>query len=183
MMRPMVLTAYKQNGNPHVTQPMQLLSERGDLRVLFGGFDTQFIHHTRRQIFTFPTEAALYFCSTKLPYLAVIIGDKSGGLNLYCHVSTPCVFGQGEVRYIDLDLDVLCKVGEIPQVIDEDEYLSHRRQMCYPAPLMHLAEKGVQAILADINAAKFPFDGTMQRFLHAVLGAKGDELDFTGVLA
>lgn len=174
-MQAVVLTAYKYSGRPHCTQPLLMAHESKHMRVLLGRYHAPFIHHTRHRVFAFADEVALYFCSATLPYLAVVIVTRQGQLRLYCHMATPCSFGDGVVRYIDLDLDVVGDPGGGLQVIDQDDYQHSLRELCYPAHLMHLAERGARQVQADIAAARYPFDDTMHRFARAVLAA-GDDL-------
>lgn len=170
-MQSMILTAYKQNGQLHCTQPLFLLHQDKTQRVLFGDYHAPFIHHTRHRVFGYADEVALYFCLKGRPYLPAIVVNRQGERRLYCHIASPCEFGNGVVRFVDLDLDVVTDTdGEI-LVIDQDEYEQNKHQLRYPAPLMHLAEQGVKQVLHDIQAAFYPFDQTMHRFTKAVLDA------------
>jgi succinoglycan biosynthesis protein ExoA len=82
--------------------------------------------------------------------------QSGSDLNLYIDVCTPAEWGDGWVKMIDLDLDVLRQRNSEKVVLDdEDEFLEHQRTLNYPqrvidsartsaADLMHRAEQRIE---------------------------------------
>lgn len=76
----------------------------------------------------------------------------------YCNVGSPAEIDEltGELRYVDLALDVWAAPDGTYHVLDEDEYRGHLAAGHYPAPLDSGAERGRVALLALVAARALP---------------------------
>lgn len=71
----------------------------------------------------------------------------------YCDIAEPAVIDQGQIRMVDLELDVWVSVQGQPLVLDESEFETRplsetQRQMAW---------KGLQALLTMLEARSGPF--------------------------
>ena len=62
-----------------------------------------------------------------------------------------------EVSMVDLDLDVVERIGQAPYIDDEDEFLDHQRLFGYPDDVVAQVRKDADGLLADVQAARAPF--------------------------
>ena len=90
---------------------------------------------------------------------------------LYCNICAPAEFVVGddgpELRFLDLDLDVLVRPDGACVVTDEDEFARNAERYGYPLPVREGARASVAALLDAVRARRPPFDAIG-------LGAAGD---------
>ena len=66
---------------------------------------------------------------------------RKTGIYYYCNLASPSLYDGEAIKNIDYDLDVkLFPDGRI-EILDEDEYEQHGREMGYSEPLKHAVEK------------------------------------------
>lgn len=94
----------------------------------------------------------------------VIAGYAPGGdlRACYCNICRPATLAltaEGpEVRFVDLDIDVLVRPDGACVVTDEDEFAQHARQYGYPPEVREGARAAVAALLAAVRERRPPFD-------------------------
>ncbi len=71
---------------------------------------------------------------------------------VYADITTPPEWDQAQVRSVDLDLDVIHRFDGEVQVLDEDEFALHRRQMNYPADLARQARADCAEVARRMTA-------------------------------
>ncbi|MBM3139910.1 MAG: GNAT family N-acetyltransferase [Chloroflexi bacterium] len=77
----------------------------------------------------------------------------------YANVSLPATFDGRELRWIDLDLDVvLWRSGRLA-LVDVDEFREHRARFGYPPELVARAEATADDLLRAARIRAAPFDG------------------------
>ena len=90
--------------------------------------------------------------------------------SVYCDITTPAVWGEGQVIVTDLDLDVrkLRQTGEV-QLVDEDEFAEHQRKYGYPDEIVAQARKASSWLVQAIRDGDVePFAGHFRRWLALV---------------
>ena len=100
------------------------------------------------------------------------LGDASGGhtgqteaesslFGYYCNVATPVLFDGENLRYADLQLDVIVRPQDgrlIYEVRDEDEFDAAVKRYAYTPALIDSARAAVEEIVVLVKAGRFPFD-------------------------
>lgn len=80
----------------------------------------------------------------------------------YCNICRPAtlaVTADGpEVRFVDLDIDVLVQPDGACVVTDEDEFARHAARYGYPPEVQEAAQAAVAALLAAVRGRRPPFD-------------------------
>ncbi|HET7558462.1 MAG TPA: DUF402 domain-containing protein [Limnochordia bacterium] len=84
--------------------------------------------------------------------------DGGGLRGHYVNIATPAKLGNRELSFIDLDLDVIVRADLRYEVVDEDEFARHARELGYPQELIDGAQKGLERILERIEQRRSPFD-------------------------
>jgi hypothetical protein len=80
-----------------------------------------------------------------------------GSPALYIDVSTPSRIENGVLHTVDLDLDVIRDRDGRVEVIDQDEFLLHQKQLAYPDELIENAERSAREIEAAVTRGDEPF--------------------------
>lgn len=99
--------------------------------------------------------AICYFHSD---YWFNIIGMlRNDGVYYYCNISSPFIYYDGVLKYIDYDLDVKVFPDMTYILLDEDEYEQHRVEMNYPKELDPILRRNIDILLQWIRERKGPF--------------------------
>lgn len=86
-----------------------------------------------------------------------------GELELYVDVVSGTTRTETSVTTVDLDLDVIRRRNGNVELIDVDEFETHRVELGYPDHLVHHAEKVATQVLAAVHAGEEPFAGAAAR--------------------
>ncbi|MYH67418.1 MAG: DUF402 domain-containing protein [Dehalococcoidia bacterium] len=73
-------------------------------------------------------------------------------------MTTPPEFDDGEIRYIDLDLDVTVRAGGTIELLDVDEFEEHRLEYGYPPDVVEQAQAAAGELSTLAQRQQFPFD-------------------------
>ncbi len=76
---------------------------------------------------------------------------------VYCDITTPASWGDGEVRIVDLDLDVRRRRWGDIERLDEDEFAEHRTRFGYPDEVVAEAIAASLWLLRALGAGTEPF--------------------------
>ena len=146
----------KFDGSPHWEFESWFVREEGPLVVTFDFFGTVFqtwkgpwegTHHTHN-----------YFWTDRWYNVMRLVLPDGTFDGWYCNATTPAEFDGENVRYIDLDLDVLVPARGEPRVVDEDEFLEHSERMGYPRDVIEHARDAVDELLRLAAAGEPPFE-------------------------
>lgn len=83
---------------------------------------------------------------------------REDGVYYYCNIGSPYRWENNVLRYVDYDLDVKVFPDMTYQVLDQDEYEAHRRQMKYPPEVVAEIEQGLKELISLIQQRKGPFE-------------------------
>jgi hypothetical protein len=80
----------------------------------------------------------------------------------YVNISTPAVWKDGTLNFIDLDLDVIWRssTGEV-MLDDEDEFALHQVRYSYPSDLIEQSLRSGLEVRQLIAQRRDPFDGSL----------------------
>lgn len=82
---------------------------------------------------------------------------REDGVYYYVNMSSPFVFDEKSLKYIDYDLDVKVFPDMSYLILDEDEYAEHKRQMKYPEVIDQILQDNLTQLLGWIKQRKGPF--------------------------
>ena len=72
-------------------------------------------------------------------------------------MSSPFVYDNKSLKYIDYDLDVKVFPDMTYMILDEDEYAEHRKEMGYPDVIDQILQKNLETLLSWIKQRRGPF--------------------------
>lgn len=161
------IQSYKHNGTLHrVWEETMILQATKQFYI--GVNDktkvTEYDGHTWRT----KEPAVCYFHSD---YWFNVIGTvRTDGVHYYCNMSSPILYDQGALKYIDYDLDIKVYPDMTIKLLDEDEYELHKEQMNYPEIIERILFGQIDILKQMIYQKKGPFvpgflDYWYERFL------------------
>ncbi|MFD1040065.1 DUF402 domain-containing protein [Virgibacillus byunsanensis] len=161
------IKSYKHNGQLHRIWESSLVLKGTETEIIGANDKTQVIESDGR---TWKTRepAICYFHSQ---YWFNIIGMiRRDGIYYYCNISSPFIYDDEALKYIDYDLDVKVYPDMTYDLLDEDEYAEHSKQMDYPNVLDRILHHNLEYLLSWIRQRKGPFspefiDQWYERFL------------------
>ena len=94
------------------------------------------------------------------------VNGYPGEPEIYVDICTPASWSGTElVEMVDLDLDVIRMRDGTVQLIDEDEFEQHRRDLGYPPSMVTNTRVTAAEMVLAVEARRPPFDDTGRRWL------------------
>lgn len=152
-----IMKAFKYNGNLHYEQPLQLYKKHDNHLVLSGDKGRKLTHYTREAIYTFDQKTLEYFFTDRWYTAALVFDDDENVVHVYCNIAKPCKISEETVEFIDLDVDVVVRDGNV-EVIDIDEFEEHKLLYGYSKDLQKNVFEAVNRVKNDISKGNYPFD-------------------------
>src|SRR5699024_4669736 len=82
---------------------------------------------------------------------------KNDGIHYYCNISSPFVYDENMIKYIDYDLDVMVYPDMTHVLLDKDEYEENKQEIGYPDVLDRILYRNVEYLLGWVRQRKGPF--------------------------
>lgn len=101
-------------------------------------------------------EPAVYFLY-RHQWFNVISMIRKAGIFYYCNLASPSLWDGEAIKNIDYDLDVKLYPDRSYQILDEDEFDQHARQMHYPEEIVHIVRSQMDTILKKMETEANPF--------------------------
>lgn len=149
--------ACKYDGSVHRSWECELVEETEEMWTFIGVFKEE-IRHPLLGVIRPGTVSVEFYWKNRC-YNVFRFHEPEGELrNFYCNVNLPPTLKSGELRYIDLDIDVLVQPDMSYQVVDLEEFEEHSIKHNYPAEIIETAHESLQEIISLIETRQFPFD-------------------------
>ena len=148
------IQSYKHNGNIHRVWESNFVLQ-GTEKVVIGANDKASVIESDGRVWTTREPAISYFHSE---YWFNIIGMlRSDGIHYYCNLSSPFIFDNEALKYIDYDLDIRVYPDMTYELLDEDEYEENKTNMQYPKELNDILYNHIEYLLRWVRQGKGPF--------------------------
>jgi uncharacterized protein len=146
--------SYKHNGQLHRIWEDSLVL-KGTEKIIIGANDKTEVSESDGRMWTTREPAICYFHADH--WFNVIGMLRTDGIYYYCNISSPFIYENNAIKYIDYDLDVKVYPDMTFVLLDEDEYEEHRKQMNYPKELDRILKQQLQILLRWIRQKQGPF--------------------------
>ncbi len=153
---PLLLRVTKYDGEAHWIQHLRVLSDDGSLLRAHGPAGSPIF--TSRGEFRSRYDSFVHFWRDRWYNVFRLAEPGEETALWYCNVTTPPQFEDGEIRYIDLDLDVTVRASGTIELLDADEFEAHRLKYGYPEDVVAHAQAAVGELSALAQRHQFPFD-------------------------
>ena len=152
------IQCFKHDGTVHRTWDRGLVLENNDDYIVIASKRAKVVESNGRRWFT--KEPAVTIFSKKEWWNAICMLKKDG-ICYYCNIASPAIIEEGNIKYIDYDLDAkLFPDGNI-RVLDEKEYNRHKSFYQYDEKLDTVLRYQTRKIVEMMEDRKFPFDNQL----------------------
>ncbi len=152
----LLLRVTKYDGAAHWIQHLRALSDDGTLLQAHAAAGSPIF--TSRGEFRSRYDSFAHFWRDRWYNVVRLVEPGAATALWYCNVITPPEFDDGEIRYVDLDLDVTVRAGGTIELLDADEFEEHRLRYNYPPDVVRHAQAAVGELSALAQRGQFPFD-------------------------
>ncbi|GGA89302.1 nucleoside tri-diphosphate phosphatase [Ornithinibacillus halotolerans] len=161
------IKSYKHDGHLHRVWESTIVL-KGTEQVIIGANDKTLVVESDGRTWITREPAICYFHAKH--WFNVIGMLRNDGIHYYCNISSPFVFEENSIKYIDYDLDLKVYPDMTYDLLDEDEYQIHRDKMNYPGVLDRILYNNIADLQRWVQQRKGPFspgfvDQWYERFL------------------
>lgn len=161
MDRTVIMESYKYDGRLHYRQPLRVVQQLPGHWVLHGEPGRILQHLTRQANFCMEKPTLEFFWNDRW-YTVAVIWDENGSIyQYYCNIAMPARFYGDRVRFVDLDLDIVCGADLKPEIIDEEEFVRHARYYGYPTRVIAQCARAIRQLFEAMKEGKYPFNGSI----------------------
>lgn len=146
--------SYKHNGNIHrVWHENTVL--KGTRNIVIGANDRTLVTESDGRTWVTREPSICYFHAKY--WFNIICMLREDGVYYYVNISSPFVFNNKSLKYIDYDLDVKVFPDMGYTILDEDEYEEHKEEMNYPEVIDQILHNNLDKLISWIKQRKGPF--------------------------
>ena len=154
----LAIRCYKHDGSLHRIWDRGLVLENNDDYLVIATKRAKVTENNGRKWFTKEPAVTIF---SKKEWWNVICMLKKDGICYYCNIASPAIIEEGNIKYIDYDLDAkLFPDGNI-RVLDEKEYNRHKSFYQYDEKLDTVLRYQTRKIVEMMEDRKFPFDNLL----------------------
>ncbi|MFV0499285.1 MAG: DUF402 domain-containing protein [Bacilli bacterium] len=148
------IMSFKHNGNIHRIWKNAKVIEVDDKKIVVCTKNTKVVESTKRVWYT-KEPAILYFFYKE--WFNVIAMLRNDGVYYYTNISSPCVFDNGAIKYIDYDLDLKTFKNGKYKIMDINEFYCHKFSMEYSRKIEKIAFETLDYVINLYKKNVFPF--------------------------
>ncbi|MCL1948678.1 MAG: DUF402 domain-containing protein [Turicibacter sp.] len=146
--------SYKHNTKIHRIWNEMMVLEASEEVIIGSNHKTLVMEADGRTWYT--REPAVWYFYGKY-WFNVLCMLRKDGIYYYCNLSSPCIYDEKALKYIDYDLDIKIFPDMSYKILDEDEYKKHVREMRYSSEVQDIIKSQLDVLLEMISKRKGPF--------------------------
>lgn len=151
----LAIQSFKHDGSLHRCWDRGLVLANNDDFITIATKKAKVIESNGRRWFTKEPAVTIF---SKKEWWNVICMFKDDGICYYCNIASPALVNARTIKYIDYDLDAkLFPNGDI-KILDEKEYLKHKKNYGYSDDLDVVLKYSMDEILKRMHDRTFPFE-------------------------
>ncbi|MFV0424005.1 MAG: DUF402 domain-containing protein [Bacilli bacterium] len=148
------IMSFKHNGSIHRVWDSARVIEVDEEKIVVCTEKTRVEEATKRVWYT-KEPAILYFFYQK--WYNVIAMLRKDGVYYYTNISSPCIFDNGCIKYIDYDLDLKTFRNGKYKIMDINEFYCHKYSMGYSKKVERVVLDTIDHVVDLYKEAVFPF--------------------------
>jgi uncharacterized protein len=149
------IQSYKHNGKLHRVWEETIVL-KGTSSLVIGGNDRCLVTESDGRQWRTREPAICYFSTEN--WFNVIGMLRDTGVHYYCNLGSPFTWDQEALKYIDYDLDIKVFPDMTFNILDEDEFEEHKREMAYPEQIERIVRGNLDNLISMITGRKGPFE-------------------------
>ena len=146
--------SYKHDGNIHRIWQKVRIVEATHNTIITASSKTNVIESDGRIWKTAEPAVSYFFDDFWFNVIAILRAD---GIHFYCNLSSPCLYNEDAIKYIDYDLDIKVFPNYRYKVLDEYEFNRHKKEMAYPEDVQSIIRSQMRRLINMINQKEGPF--------------------------
>ncbi|HVS21172.1 MAG TPA: DUF402 domain-containing protein [Pyrinomonadaceae bacterium] len=151
-----VVRVLKYDGKEYRRWNARMARKEGSLLILEAEFEFEVQHDSLGRIQRGTRTIEYYWLDRWYNIFRFLESDGRTRL-YYCNVNMPPTFGGSELRYIDLDIDILVQPDLSYQVLDLEEFEANAIRYDYSEEVKSRTHAAVDELVAMIETRQFPF--------------------------
>lgn len=148
------IQSYKHNGTLHRVWESSLVLKGTESVVIVANDRTKVMESDGRTWIT-REPAICYFDAKK--WFNIIGMLRDDGIYYYCNISSPFLYDEEALKYIDYDLDIKVFPDMTYDLLDEEEYEFHKKTMEYPVVIDRILKQNINVLKRWIHQRSGPF--------------------------
>lgn len=148
------IESYKHNGTVHRVWKENTILKVTNHLIIGANDETEVIEHDGR---TWVTKEPGVFYFARKWWFNVIGLIRPDGVHYYCNLSSPYVYKDQTIKYIDYDLDVKVYPDMTYHVLDHIEFHMNKKRMNYPRDLNYILHEQLDVLIRLIKKEEEPF--------------------------
>lgn len=147
--------SFKHDGSLHRTWSKGYVLEATEEKMVVVTNKTWVIEADGRRWFTREPAICFYYPDRWYNIITMI---RKTGIYYYCNLASPSLYDGEAIKNIDYDLDVKVFPDGKIDILDEDEYDEHSKQMRYGETICEIVEHSLASLLKLIEEKGEPFN-------------------------
>ncbi|MBN2504093.1 MAG: DUF402 domain-containing protein [Bacilli bacterium] len=148
------LQSFKHDQSLHrIWAEVTILEENEDC-IIVANRRTKVIESNGRYWYTKEPSVSFFYKNHWYNVIGII---KPTGISFYCNLSSPVLYDDEAIKYIDYDLDIKVQPDFSYHVLDWKEYRRHQNEMHYPEAIMDILEAELKHLKLRIESKDEPF--------------------------
>jgi len=164
------LLSFKHDKTLHRVWDQITILEENANEIVVANRRTKVIEANGRIWYTREPSVAYFFKHRWYNVIGII---KPAGISFYCNLSSPVLYDQEAIKYIDYDLDIMVLPDFRYTILDQNEYKKHKQEMNYPAELCDILENELAGLIQRIEKRMPPFDHDQVRGYYQIFQKTG----------
>lgn len=146
--------SYKHDGSFHRLWENTVLIAEDDEKIIVGNIRAKVTESDGRFWEAKEPAITIFF---KKEWFNVICMIRDTGVHYYSNIASPAFSIDGEIRYVDYDLDVGLSPDGNVRILDEGEYRRHKDEMGYSAEIDFILKQALHDVIGKCKRREFPF--------------------------
>ncbi len=155
------LLSFKHDHSLHRIWTEVTVLEENENYIVVANRRTKVVEANGRYWYTKEPSVSFFFKDHWYNVIGII---KDTGICFYCNISSPVLYDDEAIKYIDYDLDIKVETDYSYRVLDWKEYRKHRHMMNYPDELCKILEMELKHLKNRIENHDEPFRHETIRF-------------------
>lgn len=149
-----ILHSYKHDKTLHRVWKTETLLENNDELIIVANKRTRVVESNGRFWYTKEPSVSFFFKNHWFNVIGIIKGDK---VNYYCNMSSPILYDDEAMKYIDYDLDLKVDHRYDYHILDSNEYQRNQELMNYPDEIKKIIILEMNILKDMVENREFPF--------------------------
>lgn len=149
------LQSYKHDKSLHRIWNQITILEETETEIVVANYRTKVIEANGRVWYTREPSVIFFYKDHCYNVIAII---KPVGISFYCNLSSPVLYDQEAIKYVDYDLDIKVLPDFSFTVLDKNEFKKHQIEMQYPKRLCDILDHELSHLIKRIEERRSPFN-------------------------